>query len=126
MCGRARLSSDVSEIKLVFSVPPERPTPNFAHSWNAAPTDALPVVRHDPRNHERSLDIMRWGLIPYWAKEIKIGFSTVNARAPRRSTPSPRSANTFRQRWCLVPLDNFCQKTSVASCPTRSASKAAD
>ena len=35
MCGRARLSSDVSEIKLVFSIPAERPTPNFPPSWNA-------------------------------------------------------------------------------------------
>ena len=48
MCGRARLSSDVSEIKLVFSIPPERPAPNFAASWNVAPTDQLPVVRHEP------------------------------------------------------------------------------
>jgi len=44
MCGRARLSSDVSEIKLVFGIPPERPTPNFAPSWNLAPTDPAPVV----------------------------------------------------------------------------------
>jgi putative SOS response-associated peptidase YedK len=45
MCGRARLSSDVSKIKLVFSIPPHRPTPNIALSWNVAPTDPLPVVR---------------------------------------------------------------------------------
>jgi hypothetical protein len=43
MCGRARLSSDVSEIKLVFSIPPDRPTPNIAPSWNVAPTDPLPM-----------------------------------------------------------------------------------
>jgi hypothetical protein len=43
MCGRVRLSSDVSEIKLVFSIPPHRPTPNFPPSWNAAPTDPLAV-----------------------------------------------------------------------------------
>jgi putative SOS response-associated peptidase YedK len=47
MCGRARLSSDVSEIKLVFGIPPDRPTPNIAPSWNVAPTDPLPVVRYD-------------------------------------------------------------------------------
>ena len=65
MCGRARLSSDVSEIKLVFSIPPHRPTPNVAPSWNVAPTDPLPVVRYDRRAGERSLDMLRWGLIPY-------------------------------------------------------------
>ena len=59
MCGRVRLSSDVSEIKLVFSIPPHRPTPNFAPSWNAAPTDQLPIVRFDARAGERSLDLAR-------------------------------------------------------------------
>jgi hypothetical protein len=43
MCGRARLSSDVSEIKLVFSIPPDRSTPYVAPSWNVAPTDPLPL-----------------------------------------------------------------------------------
>ena len=63
MCGRARLSSDVSEIKLEFGIPPERPTPNFPPSWNVAPTDTLPVVRYEPKAAQRSLDMLRWGLI---------------------------------------------------------------
>jgi len=42
MCGRAGLSSDVSEIKIAFGIPPERPAPNFAASWNVGPTDPLP------------------------------------------------------------------------------------
>jgi putative SOS response-associated peptidase YedK len=58
MCGRVRLSSDVSEIKLVFSIRPHRPSPNTASSWNVAPTDPLPVVRYDTKAGERSLDIM--------------------------------------------------------------------
>jgi putative SOS response-associated peptidase YedK len=106
MCGRARLSSDVSEIKLVFSIPPERPAPNFAASWNVAPTDPLPVVRFDARDGQRSLDVMRWGLIPYWARDIKIGFSTINARGEEIDT-KPAFREAFRQRRCLVPLDNF-------------------
>jgi putative SOS response-associated peptidase YedK len=88
MCGRARLSSDVSEIKLVFSIPPDRPAPNFPPSWNVAPTDSLPAVRYDAKAGQRSLDMLRWGLIPYWAKDIKVGFANINAR-PRGSRPSP-------------------------------------
>jgi hypothetical protein len=59
MSGRVRLSSDVSETKLVYSIPPHRPTPNFPPSWNTAPTDLLPVVRYDWRAGERSLDRLR-------------------------------------------------------------------
>ena len=56
MCGRARLSSDVSEIKIAFGIPPDRPTPNFAASWNVAPTDPLPIVRYDAKDRQRSLE----------------------------------------------------------------------
>jgi putative SOS response-associated peptidase YedK len=106
MCGRARLSSDVSEIKLVFSIPPERPTPNFAASWNVAPTDTLPIVRYDGSAGERSLDLMRWGLVPFWAKDIKVGFSNINAKAEGVDA-RPAFREAFRRRRCLVPLDNF-------------------
>jgi putative SOS response-associated peptidase YedK len=58
MCGRVRLSSDVSEIKLVFSIPPHRLTPNFPPSWNVAPTDPLPAVRFGARAGERSLGVL--------------------------------------------------------------------
>ncbi len=106
MCGRARLSSDVSEIKLVFSVPPHRPTPNIPANWNTAPTEDLPVVRYDAKAGERSLDPMRWGLVPYWAKDLKIGYSTFNAKAEGiERRPTFREA--FAWRRCLVALDAF-------------------
>jgi putative SOS response-associated peptidase YedK len=104
MCGRARLSSDVSEIKLVFSILPDRPTPNVAPSWNVAPTDHLPVVRYDTRAGERTLDVMRWGLVPFWAKDIKVGFANINAKAEGiESKPAFREA--FQRRRCLVPVE---------------------
>src|SRR5207302_3042399 len=99
MCGRARLSSDVSEIKLVFSIPPHRPTPNIAPSWNVAPTDPLPVVRHDPRAGERILDVMRWGLVPFWAKDIKVGFANINAKA-EGIAGKPAFREAFQRRRC--------------------------
>ena len=106
MCGRVRLSSDVSEIKLVFSIPPQRPTPNFPPSWNVAPTDQLPVVRHDRKAGERSLDLLRWGLVPYWAKDLNVGFANINAKAEGIET-RPAFRDAFQRRRCLVPVDSF-------------------
>jgi putative SOS response-associated peptidase YedK len=114
MCGRVRLSSDVSEIKLVFGLPPERPVPNFAPSWNAAPTDPLPVVRWDARAGERGLEVMRWGLVPFWAKDIKVGFANINAKAEGiEGKPAFREA--FQRRRCLVPVDNFYEWKKTAA-----------
>ena len=106
MCGRARLSSDVSEIRLAFSIPPERPTPNIPANWNAAPTADLPVVRYDARAAGRSLGVMRWSLVPFWAKDIKVGFSNINAKAETVDT-KPAFREAFTRRRCLVPFDCF-------------------
>ena len=106
MCGRAKLETDVSEIKIAFRVPPEYPTPNFAPSWNVAPTDNLHIVRYDPKAGHRTLDLMRWGLVPYWAKDIKIGFSTINAMAETVDTKRA-FREAFVRRRCIVPVDNF-------------------
>jgi putative SOS response-associated peptidase YedK len=114
MCGRARLSSDVSEIKLVFQIPPERPIPNFPPSWNVAPTDSLPVVRYDQKAGQRSLDLLRWGLIPYWAKDIKVGFANINAKAEGIET-RPAFRDAFERRRCLVPVDNFYEWKKTGS-----------
>ena len=65
----------------MFRIPPERPTPNFPPSWEVAPTDSLPVVRYDVKAGQRSLDMLRWGLIPYWPKDINVGFANINAKA---------------------------------------------
>src|SRR6202047_1072717 len=106
MCGRAKLDGDGSEIKIAFRVPPDYPTPNFAPSWNVAPTGNLPIVRYDPKFGHRPLDLMRWGLVPYWAKDIKIGFSTINAMAETVDT-KPVFREAFRRRRCLVPIEAF-------------------
>jgi putative SOS response-associated peptidase YedK len=106
MCGRVRLSSDVSAIKLVFSIPPHRPTPNFPPSWNVAPIDPLPVVRSDAKAGERSLDVLRWGPVPYWAKDLKVGFANISAKAEGiENRPAFREA--FQRRRCLLPVDDF-------------------
>jgi hypothetical protein len=80
MCGRARLSSDVSAITSAFGIPPERPTPHVAASWNVAPTDPLPIVRYEAKDQRRSLQVRRWGLVPFWVKDIKAGFANINVK----------------------------------------------
>jgi putative SOS response-associated peptidase YedK len=121
MYGRVRLSSDVSEIKLVFSITPHRQTPNFPPSWNVAPTDALPVVRYDRKAGERSLDLLRWGLVPYWAKDLKVGFANINAKA-EGIEDKPAFREAFQRRRCLVPVESFYEwkKMGPPSSPTRS------
>ena len=106
MCGRAKLETDVSEIRIAFRIPPEYPTPNFAPSWNVALSDNLPIVRYDQKAGHRALDLMRWGLVPYWAKDIKIGFSTINAMAETVDT-KPVFREAFKRRRCLVPIEAF-------------------
>ena len=127
MCGRAKLETDVSEIKIAFRIPPEYPTPNFAPSWNVAPTDNLPIVRYDAKAGSRTLDLMRWGLVPYWAKDIKIGFSTINAMAETVDTKAV-FREAFQRRRCIVPVDFVLQmeearpedQTALRDCARRS------
>jgi putative SOS response-associated peptidase YedK len=118
MCGRAHLSSDVGEITLVFGIPSDRPTPNFPPSWNVTPTDPLPIVRYDVKAGQRSLDMLRWGLIPYWAKNIKVGFANINAKAEGIET-RPGFRKAFERRRCLAPVDNFYEwaKTGTGKQP---------
>ena len=106
MCGRAKLETDVSQIKIAFRIPPEYPTPNFPPSWNVAPTDNLPIVRYEAKAQHRTLDLMRWGLVPYWAKDIKIGFSTINAMAETVDA-KPVFREAFQRRRCIVVIDSF-------------------
>src|SRR5689334_9707093 len=99
MCGRAKLPDDVSEIKLDLKIDFDH-IGDYQPRWNAAPTSKLPVVVSF--GNSRILTLMRWGLIPSWAKDLKIGYSTFNARA---ETLTARAA--FRGAWqagrrCLV------------------------
>jgi putative SOS response-associated peptidase YedK len=104
MCGRAPLPEDVSQIKLDLQIKWDR-LEDYKPRWNAAPTTDLPVVTS--RRGERTLDMMRWGLIPGWAKDKKIGGSTFNARAEGIDT-KPAFRGTWKAgRRCLVVADGY-------------------
>src|SRR5262249_53979025 len=69
------------------------------------PTDLLPVCRLD-RSGDREIAMLRWGLIPYWAKDERIGFKAINARAETVAT-APAFREAFKHRRCLVPANGF-------------------
>ena len=86
-----------------------------------APTDPLPVVRYDPKAEQRSLDMMRWGLIPYWAKDIKVGFANINAKAEGiENKPAFREAFRRGAAWCRSTTFMSGRRRLRASSPTRS------
>ncbi len=102
MCGRYSLTTPVESMRRAFDFPE---LPNLAPRYNIAPTQAAPVIRPgaDGRRH---LALLRWGLIPAWAKDAKIGNSLINARADtlaakpscgnRPISPSPRKRACHR------------------------------
>jgi putative SOS response-associated peptidase YedK len=81
-------------------VPPLEPR------YNIAPTQPVAAVRYDIDTGERKLDLLKWGLIPFWAKDAGIGNRMINARSETvAEKPAFRAA--FRERRCLVPADGF-------------------
>ena len=105
MCGRYAAFLPAEAIVALFHT--EGATPNWAPTWNMAPTRDAPVVRRHPESGERRLDLLRWGLIPHWAKDPKAIRMSINARAETVSTtPMFRDAYA-RGRRCLVPADAF-------------------
>ncbi len=83
MCGRYMITSAREAIKRVFDVPTLF---DLGQRYNVAPTQEVPVVRL--QEGERELAMLRWGLIPSWAKDPEIGNRMINARAETcQSTP---------------------------------------
>ena len=107
MCGRARLPTDYSEIKIQLRFDLAAPAPNLRPSWNIAPTQQMLTAIHPEPQGGRVPALMRWGLIPTWAKDEKMSYSTFNARADGiESKPAFRGAWRAGRR-CLVVTDGF-------------------
>ena len=105
MCGRYVRRSDKQRIAEHFAV--HGPSlPDFAPSWNVAPQTFQPVIRLNRDTGERELVMMRWGLVPYWAKDPSIGLRTINAKAESITT-APAFREAFKYRRCLIPADAF-------------------
>jgi putative SOS response-associated peptidase YedK len=72
-----------------------------------APTQDAPVIRFNAEEDKRQLDLMRWGLVPSWATDIKIGAQCINARAETMATKSAFKQAFAKGRRCIVPANGF-------------------
>ena len=114
MCGRYTLSTPAGDLAQKFGV--VGGTPSLQPRYNVAPTQEVAAVLAGGGG--RRLELLRWGLIPSWAKDPEIGNRMINARAETvAEKPSFRKA--FRQRRCLIPADGFYewQKTNNGKQP---------
>jgi putative SOS response-associated peptidase YedK len=116
MCGRYAASKDPATLAAEFDALDATEDHAPATDYNVAPTkDVVAVVQRHPRDEEgnadpsttvRSLRVMRWGLIPAWAKDRSIGAKMINARAEKAATTSAFRTSVAKRR-CLVPADGW-------------------
>lgn len=107
MCGRFALYSDPAVLARRFEI---EALPKLHPRYNVAPTQNIPIVREEGGN--RRFALARWGLIPLWAKDMKIGYHTINARA-ETVAEKPAFRNAFKHRRCLIPADGFYEWQAV-------------
>ena len=76
--------------------------------YNIAPTQPVPAVRQNPKQPVRELSLMRWGLIPSWAKDPSEAASMINARSETAST-KPAFVDALKLHRCLILADGFLE-----------------
>ena len=115
MCGRFSIFADPE--RLVERFDASLPEQGLQPRYNAAPTQDLPVILNED---ERHIQLLRWGLVPFWAEDPAIGSRMINARSETLAEkPSFRTA--LKKRRCLVLADGFYewQKTADGKVPMR-------
>ncbi|MED3789129.1 SOS response-associated peptidase [Peribacillus frigoritolerans] len=117
MCGRFTLFTDIEEIKERFDIQGSFDE-EYQFSYNIAPSQfVLSVINDGVRNR---LGYLRWGLIPFWAKDEKAGYKMINARA---ETIAEKASfrNAYRKKRCMIIADSFYEwkKTPERKIPMR-------
>jgi putative SOS response-associated peptidase YedK len=109
MCGRFVSASTPDELANYFGA--LAPDKDLDDNFNVAPTNEVYALR--AADGERQLTTLRWGLVPFWAKDLKIGSRMINARS---ETVSEKSAfrKAYEGRRCLIPADGFYEWAKVA------------
>jgi putative SOS response-associated peptidase YedK len=103
MCGRFNQRASPKQLAAAFDVPEP---PELPLRYNIAPTQPVAAVRIRPGDNNRELVNLRWGLIPRWADDPKIGYSLINARSETVAT-KPSFRSSFKSRRCLIPATGF-------------------
>jgi hypothetical protein len=104
MCGRFASFLPAEAMARIFGT--VNPLPNLAPSWNVAPTNDCAVVRRHPQIGQHHLDLLTWGLLPYWTKEPAKAHRPISARSETAAT-SGMFKDALTRRRCLVPADAF-------------------
>ena len=104
MCGRFTQAMSWKRLHSLYQMPQQATPLNLRAHYNGSPTQSFAIVRLDESG--RTIVKHRWGLVPSWAKDPKMGTRLINARAETvHVRPAFRAA--FRQRRCLVPADGW-------------------
>ena len=109
MCGRFTLTRSAAEVAEHFGL---TAVPELVARFNAAPTQELPIVRVRSSG-ARVLERRRWGLVPHWAKDARLGARLINARL-ESVLERPAFREAVRRRRCLVPADGFFEWQGAA------------
>lgn len=109
MCGRYRLTAKERYLRDHFGLDED---PTWTPRWNIAPAQLVPIVRQKSDSSRRSFDLVRWGLIPSWAKDPSIAAKTINAMS-ETAAGKPAFRDALRLRRCLIPADAFYEWVSI-------------
>jgi putative SOS response-associated peptidase YedK len=101
MCGRYSFAPDLKIVNQHYDIKVDDGT--LIPNYNCAPTQLLTVLTNETPGQ---LSFFRWGLVPFWAKDVSIGNKLINARA-ETILEKPSFKQSFRHRRCLVPADSF-------------------
>jgi putative SOS response-associated peptidase YedK len=103
MCGRFVLMTTGKSLAEHFRLAEE---PSLEPRYNIAPTQPVAIIKPHAGTSLRDLRIVKWGLIPYWAKDHKMGARLINARS-ETAADRPAFRAPFKMRRCLIPADGF-------------------
>ena len=104
MCGRITQDLNLKTLFGLYGLSPTSPRLNLARRYNGCPTQEFVACRAS--GETRTLAKLRWGLVPAWAKDLKLGARMINARSETvHEKPAFRSA--FRRQRCVIPVNGW-------------------